>query len=165
MAPALLTAPKRATRMRLPPSAIMPGRVVLEHQANLRPTEPGAIHVGHTDGENADRKPSVAAGFGAEVRPSVSRGTITMVWRITPSVRRASVSYDVIGKMGRVTADITPGHLGEVLIEVRQGTERFLASASDPELTIRKHSQVLVVGSLGGRTVEVAPTDAVRLPR
>jgi hypothetical protein len=75
------------------------------------------------------------------------------------------VSYDVIGKMGRVTADITPGHLGEVLIEVRQGTERFLASSADPEATIKKHTQVLVVGSLGGRTVEVAPTDAVRLPR
>ena len=75
------------------------------------------------------------------------------------------MSYEVIGKMGRVTADITPGHLGEVLIEVRQGTERFLAAAADPDVTIKKHSQVLVVGSLGGRTVEVAPTDSVRLPR
>ncbi len=75
------------------------------------------------------------------------------------------MSYDVIGKMGRVTADITPGHLGEVLIEVRQGTEKFLAAASAPETTIKKHTQVLVVGSLGGRTVEVAPTNSVRLPR
>jgi membrane protein implicated in regulation of membrane protease activity len=75
------------------------------------------------------------------------------------------VAYDVIGKMGRVTADITPGHLGEVLIEVRQGTEKFMAASSDPDLTIKKHTQVLVVGSLGGRTVEVAPTDPVRLPR
>ena len=75
------------------------------------------------------------------------------------------MSYDVIGKMGRVTADIVPGHLGEVMIEVRQGTERFLAAASDPDVTIKKHTQVLVVGSLGGRTVEVAPTDTVRLPR
>lgn len=70
---------------------------------------------------------------------------------------------DVVGKMGRVTAAITPGHLGEVLIEVRQGTERFLARASDPESTIGKHTQVVVVGSLGGRTVEVEPTDALRL--
>jgi hypothetical protein len=67
--------------------------------------------------------------------------------------------------MGRVTADITPGHLGEVMIEVRQGTERFNAAASDPDLTIRKYSQVLVVGSLGGRTVEVTPANAVKLPR
>jgi hypothetical protein len=52
-----------------------------------------------------------------------------------------------------------------VLIEVREGTERFLACASDKAATITKHSQVLVVGSLGGRTVEVAPTDTMRLPR
>jgi hypothetical protein len=76
-----------------------------------------------------------------------------------------NVSYDVIGKMGRVTADIVPGHLGEVVIEVRAGTERFNARASDPDVTIPKHAQVLVVGSLGGRTVEVEPTDTVRLPR
>jgi hypothetical protein len=75
------------------------------------------------------------------------------------------VSNDIVGKMARVTADITPGHLGEVIVEVRQGTERFPAAAADPEATIRKNSQVLVVGSLGGRTVEVEPTDSVRLPR
>jgi hypothetical protein len=75
------------------------------------------------------------------------------------------MSLDVVGKLARVTADITPGHLGEVLIEVRAGTERFLARASDKDATIAKHSQVLVVGSLGGRTVEVAPTDTMRLPR
>jgi hypothetical protein len=77
----------------------------------------------------------------------------------------SGVSYDVIGKMGRVTADITPGHLGEVLIEVRQGTEKFLAASSDPDAIIKKHTQVLVVGSLGGRTVEVAPANSVKLPR
>jgi hypothetical protein len=45
---------------------------------------------------------------------------------------------------------------------VRQGTERFLARASDSAATISKHTQVIVVGSLGGRTVEVEPTDALR---
>jgi hypothetical protein len=74
------------------------------------------------------------------------------------------VAVDVVGKLGRVTADITPGHLGEVLVEVRQGTERFLARAVDSGATIRKHVQVIVVGSLGGRTVEVEPTDSLRLP-
>jgi hypothetical protein len=73
------------------------------------------------------------------------------------------VALDVVGKLARVTADITPGHLGEVLIEVRQGTERFLARGADRNATIPKHSQVLVVGSLGGRTVEVAPADTMRL--
>ncbi len=75
------------------------------------------------------------------------------------------MAIDVVGKLARVTADITPGHLGEVVIEVRAGTEKFLARASDTTATITKHSQVLVVGSLGGRTVEVAPTDTMRLPR
>jgi hypothetical protein len=75
------------------------------------------------------------------------------------------LALDVVGKMARVTADITPGHLGEVVIEVRAGTERFLACAADKESTIRKHAQVVVVGSLGGRTVEVAPTDTMRLSR
>jgi hypothetical protein len=88
-----------------------------------------------------------------------------MAWHSASARTEIGVSYDVIGKMGRVTADITPGHLGEVVIEVRQGTERFNAAASDPEMTIKKYTQVLVVGSLGGRTVEVEPTGSVRLPR
>ncbi|WP_218028271.1 hypothetical protein [Nocardia yamanashiensis] len=66
------------------------------------------------------------------------------------------MAADVIGKYARVTAAIKPGRLGEVLIEVRAGTERFLARAADGETTIPKHAQVLVIGSLGGRTVEVA---------
>ncbi len=75
------------------------------------------------------------------------------------------MSLDVVGKLARVSADITPGHLGEIVVEVRQGTERFLATAADKDAVIRKHTQVLVVGSLGGRTVEVSPADSMRLPR
>ena len=73
------------------------------------------------------------------------------------------MALDVVGKLGRVTAEITPGHLGEVLIEVRPGTERVLARSSESDVTIPKHAQVIVVGSLGGRTVEVEPTDTLRL--
>jgi hypothetical protein len=75
------------------------------------------------------------------------------------------VALDVVGRLGRVTAAITPGHLGEVVVEVRQGTERFMARSSDSALTIPKHAQVIIVGSLGGRTVEVEPTDTLRLSR
>ncbi len=71
--------------------------------------------------------------------------------------REVSVATDVIGKIARVTATIKPDHLGEVLIEVRAGTERFLARPADGTTTIPRHTQVLVVGSLGGRTVEVTP--------
>jgi hypothetical protein len=86
-----------------------------------------------------------------------------VLYRWFSEIVRRALALDVVGKLGRVTADITPGHLGEVLIEVRAGTERFLARAADHDATIRKHSQVLVVGSLGGRTVEVAPADTMRL--
>lgn len=46
------------------------------------------------------------------------------------------MSLDVVGKLARVTAEITSGHLGEVMIEVRQGTERFLARGADKDATI-----------------------------
>ncbi|MGD0861330.1 MAG: hypothetical protein ABSA21_01030, partial [Candidatus Limnocylindrales bacterium] len=128
-------------------------------------TEPPAIPSGQTSGENAVARPFIAPFRRGQRRPTAGRRSITMGRQILTAFGEWSVSYDVVGKMGRVTADITPGHLGEVLIEVRQGTERFLASAADPEATIKKNTQVLVVGSLGGRTVEVAPTDTARLPR
>ncbi len=32
------------------------------------------------------------------------------------------MSLDVVGKLARVTAEIAPGDLGEVMIEVRQST-------------------------------------------
>jgi hypothetical protein len=67
------------------------------------------------------------------------------------------VSAEVVGKLARVTAAITPENLGEVVIEVRAGTERFLARAADKGQTIPKHTRVVVVSSLGGRTVEVTP--------
>ena len=68
-----------------------------------------------------------------------------------------NVSAEVVGKLARVTAAITPETLGEVVIEVRAGTERFLARAADKGQTIPKHTRVVVVSSLGGRTVEVTP--------
>ena len=75
------------------------------------------------------------------------------------------MSLDVVGKLARVTAEITPGHLGEVMIEVRQGTERFLARGADKDATIPRYTQVLVVGSLGGRTVEVFPDRCYEAPK
>ena len=75
------------------------------------------------------------------------------------------MALDVVGKFARVTAEIRPGHLGEVVIEVRAGTERFLATAADRDAVIRKHTQVMVTNSLGGRTVEVTPADSLEALR
>ena len=67
------------------------------------------------------------------------------------------MATDIVGKFARVTGEIAPGHVGEIVCEVRNGTERFLAFAADRTERIPKHTTVLIVASLGGRTVEVAP--------
>jgi len=64
---------------------------------------------------------------------------------------------DAEGNRGVNRPALSPAHL--------EARAWFLARAADRESTISKHTQVLVVGSLGGRTVEVSPTDTMRLPR
>ena len=63
----------------------------------------------------------------------------------------------MIGKMGRVTGAITPGHLGEVMIPVRGGSEAFHAYAADSATTIPAGSRVVVVEYFPPRTVVVSP--------
>ena len=92
------------------------------HPIVPRKSNPGVIDGGHTSWAPV-KTPKIAPpspGNSADC----DREALPWVRIYIHSVRRWNVSYDVIGKMGRVTADITPGHLGEVLIEVRQGTER-----------------------------------------
>jgi membrane-bound ClpP family serine protease len=60
----------------------------------------------------------------------------------------------LIGKVGRVTVSIPPGGPGEVLLSVRGGTEAFAAWSDEP---IARHSRVVVVESLSGRSVFVTP--------
>jgi hypothetical protein len=108
-----------------------------------------------------------AAGQSAERHPVEFKTACTLAGDTDTLVRTGGnpMAVEVVGKLARVTAVITPDHLGEVVIEVRAGTERFMARSADKDATIPKHTQVLVVGSLGGRTVEVAPADSMRLPR
>jgi hypothetical protein len=63
----------------------------------------------------------------------------------------------MIGKVGRVTGSIKPGHLGEVMIEVRGGSEAFNAYSSDPEETLNQGVRVVVVEYFAPRTVVVSP--------
>jgi len=63
----------------------------------------------------------------------------------------------MIGKMGRVTGAITPGHLGEVMIPVRGGSEAFHAYAADGDDTISTGKRVVVVEYYPPRTVVVTP--------
>jgi hypothetical protein len=63
----------------------------------------------------------------------------------------------MIGKIGRVTGTISPGHVGEVMVSVRGGSEAFNAYATDPAGTIASGSRVVVVEYFPPRSVVVSP--------
>jgi membrane protein implicated in regulation of membrane protease activity len=58
----------------------------------------------------------------------------------------------VVGKLGRVTHAIVADRPGEVVVHIRGGTEVYMA-VGDSDLPL--NSQVLVVGQLSSRTVQV----------
>jgi hypothetical protein len=64
------------------------------------------------------------------------------------------LEQDLIGTVGMVTVPIGPGRFGEVMLPVRGGTEAYAAHADE---FIAKHSRVVVVECLSGRTVLVTP--------
>ena len=63
----------------------------------------------------------------------------------------------MVGKIGRVTGTVEPGHLGEVMVVVRGGSEAFHAYSSDTSETIKIGTRVVVVEYYPPRTVVVAP--------
>ena len=63
----------------------------------------------------------------------------------------------MIGKTGRVTGTIAPGHVGEVMVPVRGGTEHFHAYAADDGGTIPAGTTVVVVEYFPPRSVVVSP--------
>ena len=63
--------------------------------------------------------------------------------------------HQMIGKMGRVTGTITPGRMGEVMVEVRGGSEAFHAYSADNDETIPIGSRIAVVEYFPPRTVVV----------
>jgi membrane protein implicated in regulation of membrane protease activity len=64
--------------------------------------------------------------------------------------------HKMIGKMGRVTGTITPGRLGEVMVEVRGGSEAFHAYSAENDETIPVGSRIVVVEYFPPRTVVVS---------
>jgi hypothetical protein len=61
-------------------------------------------------------------------------------------------SNSLIGAIGRLTVSIPERGPGEVLLAVRGGTEAFAAWADEP---IAKHTRVMVIECLSGRSVHV----------
>jgi hypothetical protein len=60
-------------------------------------------------------------------------------------------------QIGRVTARIAPGLMGEVRIPYRGGSETFHAHAWDQSATLDVGQEVVVIDRVGPRTVRVAP--------
>ena len=73
----------------------------------------------------------------------------------SPEEPRAVADHQMIGKMGRVTGTIAPGRLGEVMVQVRGGSEAFHAYSADDDETIPTGSRILVVEYFPPRTVVV----------
>jgi len=63
-----------------------------------------------------------------------------------------SADDPIVGKLGTVTHEIAPGKPGEIVVHIRGGTEIFMATADS---ALAEHTQVLVVGQVSARTVEV----------
>ena len=62
----------------------------------------------------------------------------------------------MIGKVGRICAEITPGRMGEVMVPIRGGTEAYFAYASDETEAIPKGARVIVLDHDPPRTVIVS---------
>lgn len=64
----------------------------------------------------------------------------------------------MVGKVGRVTGTVGPGHVGEVVVPIRGGTESFLAYPTDTDTLIEVGARVVVIEYYPPRTIYVAPT-------
>ncbi|MGH9076334.1 MAG: hypothetical protein ACRDY0_02580 [Acidimicrobiales bacterium] len=68
----------------------------------------------------------------------------------------------LVGALGRVTVSIPLGGPGEVLLAVRGGAEAYAAWCDE---VVPRHAQVLVIGQLSGRSVQVTPFSGPSQPR
>jgi hypothetical protein len=64
--------------------------------------------------------------------------------------------HRIVGKVCRVTGEIAPDTVGEVMLPVRGGTEAFLAYAAEPGACIEAGARVIVLDYEPPRTVVVA---------
>ena len=63
-------------------------------------------------------------------------------------------SGSMVGQVGYITVPIPSQGPGEVMLQVRGGTEAFAAWSDEP---IPKHTRVVVIEDRSGRSVTVAP--------
>jgi hypothetical protein len=61
----------------------------------------------------------------------------------------------MVGKVGRVTGAIAPGKLGEVMIQIRGGSEAFHAYGAEGEDALPTGARIVVIEYFPPRTVVV----------
>ncbi len=66
-----------------------------------------------------------------------------------------AADHGMVGKVGRVTGAIEPGKLGEVMIQVRGGSEAFHAYGAEGEGALPTGSRIVVIEYFPPRTVVV----------
>jgi hypothetical protein len=67
-----------------------------------------------------------------------------------------AMDEDVVGKIGRVTGEVAPKKVGEVMVPIRGGSEAFAAYAAARDQTIERGERVVVVEYHPPRTVIVS---------
>ena len=67
----------------------------------------------------------------------------------------------LIGKTGSITGRVAPHSTGEVLVDVRGGTESYFARAADGVEVIERGAQVLIVNAAPGRVLYVTALEVV----
>jgi hypothetical protein len=67
----------------------------------------------------------------------------------------------LVGKTGSITGRVAPNATGEVLVNVRGGTESYFARAADGTEVIERGTQVLIVNTAPGRVLYVTALEVV----
>ncbi|MEY2445760.1 MAG: hypothetical protein QOE00_2340 [Ilumatobacteraceae bacterium] len=67
----------------------------------------------------------------------------------------------LIGKTGSITGRVAPHTTGEVLVNVRGGTEYYFARSVDGTEVIERGTQVLIVNAAPGRVLYVTTLEVI----
>jgi hypothetical protein len=67
----------------------------------------------------------------------------------------------LIGKTGSVSGRVAPNTTGEVVVQIRGGTEYYFARSADGNEVIEPGSQVLIVNTGPGRILYVTAMDVI----
>jgi hypothetical protein len=73
----------------------------------------------------------------------------------------AMAERSLIGKTGSISGRVAPNTTGEVVVQVRGGTEYYFARSVDGQEVIEKGSQVLIVNAAPGRLLYVTALEVI----